>query len=661
MNEIWTILDAHGVEKTLAEWGIEDVARTDRNQAADEVTFNSTVDRADANALFPEGDWITVKRNGVRWFYGRVMEIPRSISGLSEGIAYQLLGPWFHLDDLSCAQKARVWDPAANGGAGAEVDSFTTHIYLGFKQDGTRHTVRSQLEEILRYVNGEGTPNTKIIIAENEYPGVDLYIPHDEVVDMTCSGAIRKQLAYVRDATTWFDYATTPPTLHIKRRNDKPVLTVPITDPLEAMNIRERKELQRTGVVLKFEQTNSVNGNQYTQLGMDRVPNTAEVNQPGVFACTIILAGSNVTTVTATTKCIPHYFAYDDVGHTETANQARLAWWKQRVPWLNNSNISNIWVEPGVVVPQITGQTPPSPSALPMELIDGTVCSWMTGITAVKANAKAQIKYMLNTGTIKTETVTTQVNMTNALDGVRNYSAVSSVTPGENLAPGLAQVMWDALSVRQFSGTVTLHEQEVGDYVTPFLATRTDGKEIMGSNLNIVNGRPEWNLMFSLIQQVRYVVATGVTTITFGPADHLGVQDLVELLRVNRNRRPWTNPATQRNATVSGNTVAMPTTTPAQDTSFGGAAHQSFAVEMANQLGFVKMDVGFNSGTNNCSPVFQMTPDPWNETRLFKLDCADMADSLGRFHPIKIQEIPICIGNTQMYFMGPRSDYFTKP
>lgn len=551
----------------------------------------------------------------------------------------------------------------ANSGAGGEVDSYTTHIYLGIKQDGTRHTVRSQIEEILRYVNGETTPNSKILIAENEYPGADLYIPHDEVVDLTCSGAIRKQLAYVRDATTWFDYSTTPPTFHCKRRNDKPVLTVPIQDPLEALNIRERKELQRTGVVIKYEQTNSVDGQQYTVLGMDRVPNTADVNQAGVFACTIVLGGSNITTVTATTKCVPHYFAYDDAGHTETAMLARLNWWKQRVPWLNNSNISNIWVDPGVVVPQITGQTAPSPSALPMELIDGSVCAWMTGITAVKCNAKAQIRYTLNTGTVKTETVSTQVNMTNALEGTRNYSAVSSVTPGENLVAGLAQVMWDALSVRQFSGTVTLHEKEVGDFVTPLLAARTDGKCIMGSNLNILNGRPEWNLMFSLIQQVHYSIKSGTTVITFGPADHLGVQDLVELLRVNRNRRPWTNPATQHNATVTGNTVAMPTTTPAQDTSFGAAAHQSFACEMAvpGGLAMAKMDVGYNSGTNTCSPVFHMTSDPWNETRLFKIALTDMTDSAGTFRPMKIRRLPICINGEEKEILLVASEPYTPP
>lgn len=95
MSDIWTILDAHGVEKTLAEWGIEDVDRTDRNQAADEVTFNATVGRADANALFPEGDWISIKCNGVRWFYGRVMEIPRGIAGPSENMSYQFLGRGF--------------------------------------------------------------------------------------------------------------------------------------------------------------------------------------------------------------------------------------------------------------------------------------------------------------------------------------------------------------------------------------------------------------------------------------------------------------------------------------------------------------------------------------------------------------------------------------
>ena len=47
--------------------------------------------------------------------------------------------------------------------------------------------------------------------------------------------------------------------------------------------------------------------------------------------------------------------------------------------------------------------------------------------------------------------------------------------------------------------------------------------------------------MGATVQRIRYELETGRTTVSFGPPKHLGVPDLIELLRQGRFRQKWTN------------------------------------------------------------------------------------------------------------------------
>ena len=90
---------------------------------------------------------------------------------------------------------------------------------------------------------------------------------------------------------------------------------------------------------------------------------------------------------------------------------------------------------------------------------------------------------------------------------------------------GLAQALFDAVSILQYDGVIELTEQECSGLAAP------------GLLLNLTGGRTEWAAMAAQIQRVEETIDLGRTKITVGPAKHLGHAELTTWLRANRSRR----------------------------------------------------------------------------------------------------------------------------
>jgi hypothetical protein len=102
------------------------------------------------------------------------------------------------------------------------------------------------------------------------------------------------------------------------------------------------------------------------------------------------------------------------------------------------------------------------------------------------------------------------------------------ITPGEILPYGLAGYIYRIESIPQYEGTFTIQETEITDQCP------------LGNNLNLTGSLAEWSTMRACVQQISYDLTAGRTTLTFGPAAHLGAKDFVERLRINRGPR-WYN------------------------------------------------------------------------------------------------------------------------
>src|SRR5262249_23488242 len=93
---------------------------------------------------------------------------------------------------------------------------------------------------------------------------------------------------------------------------------------------------------------------------------------------------------------------------------------------------------------------------------------------------------------------------------------------------GLAKFIYDAISVLQYEGSLTLQEQEVSAPLS------------IGNCFNLTGGAlAEWSTMAAMVQAVTENIDTGETTVEFGPPRNLSAGELVDLLRVNRLRHVY--------------------------------------------------------------------------------------------------------------------------
>jgi hypothetical protein len=218
---------------------------------------------------------ITSWQGGQIWFTGYRVDNFRTGNPALEKFDYKFAGPWeFFFERLVFQKLWWTYDGTAN------VADWRSQVILGLSVNaevGANDTVRQQVAEIIAYVINQttadyGSPQlqsddlTSEIDGVNydlyETPGTNLIIPDyipgyavtgktsagtgsnaalmttvlraplDSVNDITCAEAMRKMLRWVGpmgSPVVWFDYTTTPPTLHISTRDQLPSINLPIT------------------------------------------------------------------------------------------------------------------------------------------------------------------------------------------------------------------------------------------------------------------------------------------------------------------------------------------------------------------------------------------------------------------------------------------------
>lgn len=106
----------------------------------------------------------------------------------------------------------------------------------------------------------------------------------------------------------------------------------------------------------------------------------------------------------------------------------------------------------------------------------------------------------------------------------KRYSTVTSQVPAEAVPTGVAAHVYNSTQTLHWEGSVALIDQEALEV------------QYLGGTLNISGGRSEWTTMQAVVQQVSVSAAGGTTSITFGPPNHLSIQDIIELMRVGRDQ-----------------------------------------------------------------------------------------------------------------------------
>lgn len=582
MSSLWTLRDANGLEKTMADWGLCDLQRERVNQKPDMVTFRAGGAASDADPLFAHGSTVKFFRNGAPWFYGRVVEVPGRASSTAEEQLYRVAGPWWYLENLVFQQ---VWQ-TTNGIDATLVATNKSRLVLGQKSDGTKLATGDAIREVLSYAIARGMPIAMGMISPNAIA------PYAEALDESCAEVIRRFLRWTPDAVAVFDYTTEPyPTLSIYRRIDAPTVTLPAYGaPISGLDLTPRHDLQAPAVVLKFEQTNDIDNDTFTSLVVQSAPPTATGDELGALVMTFDLAGTRATYQKQKVRvaAIP----------TSDSSPGVISWWKGKFPWLNDFADGDLEVASGSQM--LTIENPANYpdvmlSDLPNELIEGSVAAWMNLVSA-PLQVRATLKFTGTEtdeskevfGTTRARVLFTRIVGTNAT--TQTYSRLTSETEAEPIPAGLAQALYDAVGILQYDGALELTEEECTGVAAP------------GSLLNLTGGRAEWVSMSAQIQRVEEKIDLGQTRLLVGPAKHLGHAELAELLRVNRRRRISYRLTERTSGKASGNAAKVQggEQSPRSDSVFRPSAssvdvNEPFELLDASDASGLKVSVNANS------------------------------------------------------------------
>lgn len=475
-----------------AELSISGIRRTLVSQAADTLSFSMTR-LADEDAEFSVGSTVTVRRvSGATTtviFVGRVISVVPEASATTERQRVTLAGPWWYLEHCVFEQLWTVWN-----GSGF-VAARKSRVILGQTAAGARQSLGAQIEEAVDWAADRGAP---LQLGELDLEAV---APLDEAVDATCAEVIGRMLRWVPDAVTWFDYTTSPPTLHIRRVADLAAVELEVgKDFIQTLEVRPRYDLQVPGVRIRFERTDDVDGAPCLLLAEQTAGNPDAF---GALSMTVDLDGGSLVTQKIKTADL-------------AASVANAAWWKAKLPWLAEVN--------SLVIGGVTGV----PEALPRELVEGEIPSWMEAnpwnIESQEVEISALVSGTMFSGTqsFDNQKVSVRVLATNAR--TKKYTNVEAA--GETAPAGLAAALYSSIHTLIWEGEVRLLERECMGRPAPGCKLRLTGSV-----------QHAWATLDSAVVRVSEELDEGVTVCEFGPPRYLGGGDWLELLRCNRLRQ----------------------------------------------------------------------------------------------------------------------------
>lgn len=493
----WTLAYL-GTTKSAADWGVSRLQRRLSSQATGGVAFEVPVSAMESGEPFAVNETLKIYRDGVQWFQGRLAQMRRVGSGNAEVVVYTVASPWWWLENLVFM---RAW-----------LGTYSPRIALNWTGSALGTTAQ-QITSILQWVLARAGSPAPFAIG-NILAGTSLTPPIDEVRDVTCDEAVRRELRWHPDAVAYFDFSTDPPTLHIAVRGALAAVTLQFPGSASAgyllggCQVVPRYDLVRPSVAIRYEVRNATNGQEEIAIIDDVAGGTGLEAQ--ALVATVDLAGVQRSVVGQELV-------------TETIQPDSLDWWKARFPMMLDARVTELTL--------ISASRKSGSLVLPYEVIEGAVHPWMYSGAVEAVSEQEEVigtfsfKLMESTASgAKEVKVVTECKVpykftsTNMPSGWYTNETIDDY--GDPQPVGLANALYQATKDLQHDGEVEILQAEatglvkVGDLVTI-------------TELGVSN---------ALVQEVAEDVDNGVTTVRFGAPRHLGVSDLVELLRVNRVR-----------------------------------------------------------------------------------------------------------------------------
>jgi len=503
---------------TLASAGIDAYTINLVNQAQDTCNLLQVPASWTGTPLITPGATVTLKEDGTIVFVGTCLADPRNAVATAHAIAYQIAGPWYWLDQIEYRQRHQRWT-----GSGLEWVSLP-ECTLNQAEDGTSITSAAQVEAAIDYAIAQGAPIAKGTIATG------MHLPWEATGSIKCADVIRRMLAWTPHHIFWIDYnpASGHPQVNVTERSAMPGATINLANyTTTKAAVRPRYDLQIPGVEIVYNIKQEHNGVTYMAVETE----TAGTHTDRRALRAVIEKAGSTSSSAQFEQVVTSDFP--SAGDPPVHDWLDKAWWKKRNPALAAYADADMTLHDPVIEVEKDADGDPlySIGELPRILEEGTVTPWMAaggvksaGVTiTIQLDADERDPIGQIVRKIANRVLTLRVTGTNAL--TRRYSRSELSIYEESVPTGIAAGLHEAFSPVTYEGDLTV----VGE--TPAAGYRP------GQTFNILGGRAEWATMDAVIQSVTRNAADGSCAVTFGPAKHLGPDDLSRLRKRIRSRK----------------------------------------------------------------------------------------------------------------------------
>lgn len=621
--------------QSLDDWGISSASLSFASLGPDAFMFSIPAEDGLAAHEINHGDAVVLTQDATVRFRGEIVRRGQQADP-SEGYSYEAAGPWHYLEHLVFEQSWKVfagWLDDIPGGTALLSDASTSHIVLNQSPLGVLQGTRSQLAEILQYAIDDGAD-----IQFTEAQLADMNIPKREQQDMLCSEGITRQLDYM-DAVTWFDYSTTPPTFHCKRRSDLAGVSLAIGSNISALNLVPRDEQQVPFVQIKFEKAYQDTFGVSLQISEDIYPDPLPAQKKGGLVATIVLAPTVTTTLVQelTVGAIP------EAGDSDAT---KLNFFKSVKSELEDTDeygslalVSGSYARVGTAANYIT---------------DGAIAPWMDG-TVEDDEVGCKVSYTqkdtadstsVDGHKVREQNVVVRVKATDLESGTYKTTYTDDAGEDPSEFAGIAQQIYDDLNALAWSGTVVIVEDE---------PTFSVG---IGNVLNLTGAQAAWATMNALVRGVSVDIMTGTTTLDLSPNPHLAAGQIVDLLRVNRTRWLTGYAGSRTNANVGGGENSLPNKLPRENTTEAARRYSEHRVSGPDSSGQYCAETKAVDTSHSSKPTFVLAQRTSGGLSTEKI-LLQLSRALGK--EIKLREAKVCTPTTTGYAIILASERYATP
>ncbi len=540
----WKLQKNTGTNQTFADWGLNTVQLDLHSMDEDVLQFVHDGASFIGTPIFAEGDKLTVTFAAddvtyTKVFVGFVREIIPSGGPRTESFSYKVYNAWEWMKTVVFQQKWKFADTP--GSAESDLsDKYVSRVILGVNSSGDFVDIGTIVTEIINFAMTEAA----IPMAFAGFTDTTL-IPAEETRDLTIAGALLRILRWLPDIATWWDYTTTNPTLHIVHRADltEQVIDLPApgTDPddcgdaVTQIKLSPAYKQQVSAVVLRYLLAGQ-NDYGWNEVTIDKYPAEATGFERKALVQTLELIPGRAEEAllqSVITDVLPSASNVDGTGGMgDTEQSGAVSLLKHHFPRLKKSDISEVKVKKLAYYEEDGTWISGDLGDYNTELIDGAITPWMEtsfSIVSKVISFKMEAQYKVTdpdtggVGTFKHVFEAKTLLATNAITQV--YKLVTS--PGifnETPPSGLAEALYNVMNPLQWSGSIQTTEVEIARVLRP------------GKRLNFTGGNVAWESIDAIVMSVSANIDAGITIASLGPSEHLGPQDMIERLRLGRDR-----------------------------------------------------------------------------------------------------------------------------